>query len=93
LSETRPCHVYRVFAQGQDCFWALVSTRSVGLGGGFEQLACRGCVADGGFLVESERDSQVQRVGSVGQGFLELAVDAQTFEGGVLSSESGVEQC
>lgn len=48
-------------------------------------------MADGGLLVEPEHDGQVQRVGPVSQGFLELPVDAQSFEGGFLFPEPGVD--
>jgi hypothetical protein len=37
--------------------------------------------ADGGVLAESEDGGQVQRVCAGGDGFFELAVDAQAFEG------------
>ncbi len=43
--------------------------------GGEEQAGVLG-VADGGLGVEAEHRCQVQRVGSVGEGFLELPVDA-----------------
>jgi hypothetical protein len=63
------------------------STRSVALDVGFQELPCCGGVADRGFLVETEHDGQVQRVRSVSEGFLELAVDAEAFEGGCLSAD------
>ena len=56
--------------------------------GGEEQAGVLG-VADGGLLVETEHDRQVQWVRPVGEGFLELAVDAEPFEVGVLAAESG----
>ncbi len=51
------------------------------LGGRFEELAGRGGVADGRFLVESDLGCDVEGIGSVGEGLVELAVDAETSEG------------
>lgn len=46
------------------------------LGWGLEDLS-RGCaVSDRCGLVESEHDGQVERVGAVGERFVELTVDA-----------------
>jgi hypothetical protein len=45
-------------------------------------LTGRGGVADGGLFVQAEHDRQVQRVGSVGQCFFQLPVDAQSFQSG-----------
>jgi hypothetical protein len=50
-------------------------------GGGEEKFPGGGAVSDGGGLVESEDDGQVQGVGAVGEGFVELAVNAESFEG------------
>src|SRR5262249_51365059 len=47
-----------------------------------EEFAGGGAVSDGGGVVESEDDGQVERVGAVGEGFVELAVYAEGFEGG-----------
>jgi len=44
-------------------------------GGGFEELAGRVGVTDGGFLVEAEHGCEVEGVGPVGEGLFELAVD------------------
>jgi hypothetical protein len=41
-----------------------------------------GGVADRGLLVDAEHGGQVQWVGPVGEGFFELPVDAEPFEGG-----------
>lgn len=54
-----------------------------------QELPCGGCVADGGAVVDAEDGGQVQRVGVVGEGFFELAVDAQPFQGGGLSAQAG----
>lgn len=43
---------------------------------GFQKLPRCGGVADRRLLAQTENDSQVQRVGTVGEGFLELAVDS-----------------
>ena len=39
-------------------------------------------VLDGGAVVDAEHGGEVQRVGAAGEGFLELPVDAEPFEGG-----------
>src|SRR6266702_2527128 len=57
--------------------------------GGEEQAGVLG-VADGGLGVEAEYRCQVQRVGSVGEGFLELPVDAEPFQGRGLAAEFGL---
>jgi hypothetical protein len=57
--------------------------------GGEEQAGVLG-VADGGLGVEAEHCCQVQRVGPVGEGFLELPVDAEPFQGGGLAAEFGL---
>jgi hypothetical protein len=54
--------------------------------GGEEQAGVLG-VADGGLGVEAEYRCQVQRVGPGGEGFLELPVDAQPFQGRGLAAE------
>jgi hypothetical protein len=51
-------------------------------GGGFQELACDGRVLDGGGVVDAEHGGEVQGVGAVGEGFFELPVDAEPFEGG-----------
>ena len=52
------------------------------LGGGLQELACDGRVADGGGVIDAEHGGEVQGVGAAGEGFLELPVDAEPFEGG-----------
>ncbi len=52
------------------------------LGGGLQELACDGRVLDGGGVVDPEHGGEVERAGAVGEGFLELPVDAKPFEGG-----------
>jgi hypothetical protein len=47
-----------------------------------EKLACGRRVADRGRLVDDEHRGQVRRVGPVGEGFFQLPVDAQLFQGG-----------
>ena len=42
-------------------------------------------VADGGLGVEAEDRGEMRGDGAVGEGFFELAVDAQAFEGGGLA--------
>ena len=54
--------------------------------GGQEQAGVLG-VADGGLGVEAEHRCQVQRVGSVVEGFFELPVDAEPFQGRGLAAE------
>ena len=51
-------------------------------GGGFLELARDGGVFDGGGVVDPEHGGEVQGVGAAGEGFLELPVDAEPFEGG-----------
>ena len=57
------------------------------LGGGFQQLACDGGVADGGGVVEPEYDGEVEGVGAAGEGFLELPVGVEALEGGGEAAE------
>ena len=57
--------------------------------GGEEQAGVLG-VADGGLGVEAEHRCQVQRVGSVVEGFFELPVDAEPFQGRGLAAEFGL---
>jgi hypothetical protein len=49
---------------------------------GLQELPGDGRVAEGGGVVESEHGGEVQGVGAVGEGFLELPVDSQAFQGG-----------
>ena len=51
-------------------------------GGGLQELAGDGRVLDGGGVVDPEHGGEVQGVGAAGEGFLELPVDAEPFEGG-----------
>jgi hypothetical protein len=51
--------------------------RVVLLGGGCQELACDGGVADGGGVVDAEYGGEVQGVGAAGEGFVELAVGAE----------------
>ncbi len=65
--------------------WSLGSRELAGVvlpGGGFQELACDGGVADGGGVVEAEHGGEVQGVGTVGEGFVELAAGAEALEGG-----------
>ncbi|AGP61497.1 hypothetical protein M271_50710 [Streptomyces rapamycinicus NRRL 5491] len=39
-------------------------------------------VADGGLLIDSEDEREVEWVGAVGEGLFELSVDAEPFQGG-----------
>ena len=39
------------------------------------------CITDGGLWVETEHGGEVERVRPVSEGFFELAVDAQAFQG------------
>ncbi len=54
---------------------------SVAFERGLQELARCGGVADCGLFIDAEDGGQVQWVGAVGQGFFELAVDAETFQG------------
>ena len=62
------------------------STGSVAFDRGRNELPRGVGVADRGLLVDAEHQGEVQRVSSVGEGFLELAVHAQPIEGGVLAA-------
>jgi hypothetical protein len=42
-----------------------------------QKLSCRVRVADGGLFVDAEDESEVERVGAVGEGLFELAVFGQ----------------
>ena len=53
-----------------------------------QELAGAGSVTDGGRVVEAEHHGEVERVGAVGKGFLELPVDAQPVQGGRESSQA-----
>lgn len=57
------------------------------VGRGFQELAGGGGVADRGFGVDAEDRGQVQRVAAVGEGFFELPVAAQAFQGGGVAAE------
>ncbi len=52
-----------------------------------QELAAIDGVADGGGGVDAEHGGQMQRVCVAGEGFLELAVDAQPVKGGGLSAQ------
>jgi hypothetical protein len=52
----------------------------------FQQGSCGVRVAHRGLLIEPEDLCEMQWVGPVGQGLVELPVDAEPFQGGVLSS-------
>jgi len=52
------------------------------LGGGLLELAGDGRVLDGGAVAGPEHGGEVQGVGAAGEGFLELPVGAEPFEGG-----------
>ena len=56
--------------------------RGLLLGGGLQELACDSRVLDGGVVADPEYGGEVQGVGAAGEGFLELPVDAEPFEGG-----------
>ena len=58
----------------------------------FEDLACGVGVADRGLLVEAEHGGEVKRIGAVGEGFLELPVDAEPFQGRGLAAQRPVTQ-
>lgn len=67
--------------------WAVLAlgfagTGSVVLGGSFQELACDGRVLDGGGVVDPEYGCEMEGVGTAGEGFLELPVDTEPFEGG-----------
>src|SRR5438477_162138 len=73
--------------RGLHALWTVATlgfagTAIVLLGGGLQELACDGRVADGGGVIESEHGGKVQGVGAAGEGFLELPVGAQALEGG-----------
>ncbi len=55
--------------------------RGSSFGGSFEELASQVCITDGGFWVDGEHGNDVERVRPVSEGFFELAVDPQAFEG------------
>ena len=57
------------------------------LGCGVEDLAGGVGVADRGVLVDAEHGGQVEWVGAVDEGFLELPIDVEPFEGGGQSPE------
>lgn len=52
----------------------------VALNGPLQYRPCRGRIADGGLLVDTEDEREVKRVGAVGEGLFELTVDAELFE-------------
>jgi hypothetical protein len=54
---------------------------------GFGDVPGRVGVADGGFVVDAEDGGEVKRVRPVGEGLVELAVDAESFEGGRLAAQ------
>ena len=67
--------------------WAVLvlgfaGTGAEAFGGGVQELACDGRVADGGGVVDAEHGGEVEGVGAAGEGFLELPVSAQALEGG-----------
>jgi hypothetical protein len=51
------------------------------LPGGLQEVPCDGRVADGGGVVDPEHCGEVERVGTVGEGFFELPVNAEALEG------------
>src|SRR6266567_9539569 len=82
--------------EGLQALWMILTLGFSGTGGillvgpgGEEQAGVLG-VADGGLGVEAEHCCQVQRVGPVGEGFLELPVDAEPFQGRGLAAEFGL---
>ena len=74
--------------RGLQALWAVLVLGFAGaggvvlLGGGLQELAGDGRVLDGGGVVDPEHGGEVQGVGAAGEGFLELPVDAEPFEGG-----------
>ena len=58
----------------------------------FEDLSCGGCVADRGRLVDVEDDGEVEWVGAVCEGLLELPVNPQALNGPGQSSQDQVAQ-
>lgn len=61
--------------------------------GALQQHPCRVRVADGGLLIDTEDERQVQWVGAVGETLFDLALDAEPFKGGgeVAGSPGGSE--
>lgn len=51
-------------------------TQGPSFSGSFEELTSRVCITDGGFRVEAEHRSEVERVGPVDEGLFKLTVDA-----------------
>ena len=79
--------------EGLQALWMILTLGFSGTGGillvgpgGEEQAGVLG-VADRGLGVEAEHCGQVQRVRSAGEGFVELPVDAEPFEGRGLAAE------
>src|SRR6266516_4895157 len=73
--------------RGLHALWVVLAlgfagTGSVVLGAGLQELACDGRVLDGGGVVDPGYGGEVEGVGTAGEGFLELPVDAEPFEGG-----------
>ena len=65
-------------------FWSLGSRGPAGsscLGRVWQELVCDGRVADGGGVVDAEHGGEVEGSAAC-EGFLELPVDAQPFQGG-----------
>src|SRR5258708_33519408 len=52
------------------------------VGGGFQELAGDGGIADGGGVVDPEHGGEVQRVAAAREGFAGLPVDPEALEGG-----------
>jgi hypothetical protein len=73
--------------RGLHALWAVLVLGFAGsggvvlLGGGLQELAGDGRVLDGGGVVDPEHGGEVQGGGAAGEGFLELPVDAEPFEG------------
>src|SRR6266567_3782535 len=59
------------------------------LGCGLDELPGAGCVADGGAGVQAEGGRQVQGIGAGGEGFFELAVDAQGLDRRGVAAQGG----